>query len=852
MTTRAADLATLGGKAANLARLADGGLPVPRFVVVTTDAYDAFVDAAGLRPLIEAALAEEARAASDAITAAFAASPLPDDLRARLTDDLTPLLGSSGELAAPVAVRSSATTEDLPGFSFAGQQDTFLGVATLDEALTRIRDCWASLWTERAIAYRTHHDIGHAVSLAVVVQQMVDADAAGVLFTANPRTGRRDETVVDATAGLGEALVSGQVTPDTFTVETATGEIRERLPAGAEASITDEHLRGLVALGRRIVELYDEPMDVEWAREGDDLYVLQARPITSLFPLPLRSEPDAVWGSFGAFQGMLEPITPVGRDVLAMIIAGAPRIVGHRVDWRANGSFAPAGERLWLRLDGILRLRPTRALLGELLPMAEPSVAAILEALADEPGLRPERTRPPLWLLAGLSTLGPRMAARARTTVAHPVQARRTLDRAAERLVADTAAAVARASGQATPQARLDGVVDAMEALGRTGLPTLMPLFGPMLVPAMTMLRRLRAAAARTGLPDADALALSVMRALPGNVTTEMDLRLADAAAAIRGDANAWGWVAETPASDLARQFRAGRLPRVAQQAIGVFMDEYGMRGVAEIDLGAPRWRDDPTPVMHTVKAYLGQCGDASPRARHKAGQHEAGRAIRRLMDASPRPQAEKISHWARTIRSLAGARETPKFTLIRCLGHLRDGLDAAGAELVAQGRLERAEDVVFLHLDELRRAFTADWRALVAERRAVRDAEARRTQVPRVLLGDGRAFYEGLGASGDLGGLGVSPGVAEGPVRVVRDPREAQLPAGEILVCRGTDPAWTPLFLTAGGLVTEVGGLMTHGSVVARECGIPAVVGVHEATTRLRDGQRVRIDGMSGAIEVL
>lgn len=852
MTTLSPDLGTQGGKAANLVRLAAAGLPVPRFVVVTTDAYDAFVDAAGLRPRIEAALAGEAGAASEIIAAAFTTSPLPDDLRARLIDDLAPLLDASGELAAPVAVRSSATAEDLPGFSFAGQQDTFLGVAALDEALTRIRDCWASLWTERAIAYRTHNDIGHAVSLAVVIQQMVDADAAGVLFTANPRTGRRDETVVDAAAGLGEALVSGQVTPDTFTVETATGEIRERVPAGAEASVTDEHLRGLVALGRRIVELYDEPMDVEWAREGDDLYVLQARPITSLFPLPEGSDADAVWGSFGAFQGVLEPVTPVGRDLLAMIIAGAPRLVGRRVDWRANGSFAAAGERLWLRLDGILRLRPARALLGELLPLAEPSIAAIVTGLADEPALRPDRTRPPLSLLAGFGTLAPRMAARARSAVARPVMARRSLDLAAERLVADTAAAVARASGRATPQARLDAVVDAMEALGRTGLPTLMPLFGPVLVPALTMLGRLRAAAARTGLLDADALALSVMRALPGNVTTEMDLRLADAAAAIRGDANAWGWVAETPASDLARQFRAGRLPRVAQQAIGAFMDEYGMRGVAEIDLGAPRWRDDPTPVMHTVKAYLSQPSDASPRARHKAGQHEAGRAIRQLMDASPRPQAEKISHWARTIRSLAGARETPKFTLIRCAGHLRDGLDAAGAELVAEGRLDRAEDVVFLHVDELRRAFTADWRALVAERRAVRDAEARRTQVPRVLLGDGRAFYEGLGASGDLGGLGVSPGVAEGPVRVVRDPREAQLAAGEILVCRGTDPAWTPLFLTAGGLVTEVGGLMTHGSVVARECGIPAVVGVHEATTRLRDGQRVRIDGMSGAIEVL
>ena len=854
--TPGADLSRHGGKGANLVRLREAGLPVPPFVIVETDEYAAFVTEHGLQPTINAALRRPAAEASTTIRGAFAAAGLSAAQRVRLTTALGPLVDDR-ELAGPVAVRSSATAEDLPGFSFAGQQDTFLGVPTLAEALDRIVACWSSLWTERAITYRVRNGIGHDVALAVVVQQMVDADASGVLFTANPRTGRRDESVVDAVAGLGEALVSGQVTPDTFTLDTATGTVRTQQLAGAPASVTPAQLQAVVALGRRIVELYGEPMDVEWARTGEAIHVLQARPITSLYPLPApnpgRHDEPEVWFSFGAFQGLLEPLTPLGQDTVRILMAGAPRLVGRKVDWRTNRFVQPAGERLWLRVDPLLRIRATRKLLTELLPMVEPSAAAILQGLADEPGLRPSRTAPSPAVAAVFATLLPRVVPRVRAATANPEATRRALDRAAEHLVGHVAAAMARAGRAKTPQDRLTARVGALEDFARRAFPTLLPAFAPIMVPTMLELRSLRELAARTRLPEAEALAMAAMRALPGNVTTEMDLTLSDVAARIRADATAWGWVAETPASDLARQYLRGRLPRVAQAEIAGFLDAYGMRGVAEIDLGARRWRDDPTPVMHTLKAYLALPATASPRAIHKAGQHEAGRSIRRLMDASTPSRALRIKRSARAIRGLAGARETPKFTLIRCFGLIRDGLDASAAELVEQGRLGTVADLAFLRVDELSRAFAAEWHEVVAQRRAAWDAEARRLQVPRVLVEDGRTFYEGLSAgSAALSGAGVSPGVAEGVVRVVHDPRTSQLRPGEILVCRGTDPAWTPLFLVAGGLITEVGGLMTHGSVVAREYGIPAVVGVHDATTRLVDGQRIRIDGSSGAIELL
>lgn len=866
------DLARLGGKGANLVRLADAGLPVPPFVVVETTEYRAFVDAAGLRSVIADALNAGPTAGSGAVAvgvlgsnnrcdpavasatirAAFAAASLPRGLHDRLAALVAPLPPG------PVAVRSSATAEDQPGFSFAGLHDTFLNVAA-DDVPDRLVDCWSSLWTERAIAYRERNGISHDdAAIAVVVQTMVDATASGVLFTANPRTGRRDETVVDAAPGLGEALVSGQVTPDNFTLDPATGDIREQEVAGDVAPVTPAHLATLAALGRRIASIQDAPVDVEWARVGDELFVLQARPITSLYPLPAPNPAPhdfpELWFSFGAFQGMLEPMTPLGQEAIRILLAGASRLVGRRVDWRISRFVQPAGERLWLRLDGVLRIRSARALAFKGLPMVDPGAAAIIAGLADEPGLRATHATPPPSIAVGVAGVLSRVAPRVRTSLTNAPASRRHLDRVCEELVADVARSLDAAAAAATPQARLSARLGVLDRMGDRFFPALLPAFAPIMGPTFVLLSRLREAARKTNLPDADTLALNVLRALPGNVTTEMDLVLADVAVTIRSDATAWGWVAETPASDLARQYLSGNLPTVAQNAIGQFLAQYGMRGVAEIDLGVPRWRDDPTPVMNNLKSYVAVSDPrAHPRALHTERQHEAGRSIRLLMDASPRARARQIRDWARSIRGMFGARETPKFTIVRAFGLLREHLDASARELVEAGRLSEASDVYFLHTDELRRAFTADWQHVVAERRAVKAAEARRGQVPRVLLEDGRAFYEGLGAaSGDLSGAGVSPGVAEGPVRVVLDPRVQQLQAGDILVCPGTDPAWTPLFLSAAGLITEVGGLMTHGSVVAREYGIPAIVGVHEATTRLVDGQRVRIDGASGVIELM
>lgn len=294
-------------------------------------------------------------------------------------------------LDGPVAVRSSATAEDLPDASFAGQQDTFLDVVGEEAVLGAVVECWSSLWTERAISYRDRNRIDHdAVALAVVVQEMVPAEASGVLFTADPLTGRRDVTVVDAVAGLGERLVSGAVVPDHFEID-AGGTVMTRAPAGATPVLGDPVLRELAALGRRIESAMGAPQDVEFTVVGDRLQVVQSRPVTTLYPLPEPSPTDAVSASFGAFQGVLEPLTPLGRDVLRSAISGAPPAFGAApVDHRDNPYLLEAGERLWVRIDPVLRTRIAGRLPGPI-KAVDPNAAAVVDRLVASGEYRPRR-----------------------------------------------------------------------------------------------------------------------------------------------------------------------------------------------------------------------------------------------------------------------------------------------------------------------------------------------------------------------------------------------------------------------------------------------------------------------------
>lgn len=881
-----AGLDLAGGKGANLTRLACAGLPAPPGFIVTTPAYQEFVSRNGLAPLLDDLLATlhpddpaALTAASQAIRNRFSEGAMPPQIASAILQSYAALHSP------PVAVRSSATAEDLPDLSFAGQQDTFLNIIGAEALLRAVIDCWSSLWTARAIGYRGRNGIAQqSVTLAVVVQQMIPSQSSGVLFTANPLNGKRDEVVIDATLGLGEALVSGQVEPDHYVIDAQDritsrelgakalaihgqaggGTVVQHQDASRQQALPDAAILELTRLGRRVATLFAAPQDIEWAWADQRLWLLQARPITSLFPLPasVPAVPLRTFVSFGAIQGVLDPITPLGRQVLMSLVVAMSRELGIRTTTTTQRVLVEAGERLFINVTGALQNRTTRKIIPAALGVIEPGTRAMLQTILADPRLQPTgqgfRLRTVWRIVRFLAPLVRNIV----SNLLRPDHGRERTQRAVEKMLADSHEQIEAAK-------TLEARVALVEQTPGRVFQSLSPYIAPSIASGLISLRLLDKLAGATD----RSLVLTITRGLPHNVTTEMDLALWATAQRIRADDSAATVFSAHSAAGLAAAYLAGQLPAAAQTALDSFLQRYGVHGVAEIDIGRKRWRDDPTQIMQVVQSYLNIADrEQAPDVVFERGARAAETAIERVVQTVRRShggwlKARLARAAARRVRALAGLRETPKFTIIRVLSAIRVALLQSGDDLAAAGVLEQADDLFFLQAAELRqlasgapglRGAQTTWREVAAARRQLFEREKQRRQIPRLFLSDGQAFYDGMGgqggddADGALTGSGVSPGVSEGIVHVVLDPRGAQLAPGEILVCPGTDPAWTPLFLAAGGLVMEVGGLMTHGSVVAREYGIPAVVGVHQATTRLRSGQRIRVDGSAGRVVIL
>ncbi len=863
-----------GGKAANLGELIRAGLPVPPGVCVTTEAYRQVAAAAsidfdalaGAGPENVAHIARKAREA-------MIAAPIPS----AVADAIIEAYGWLGQ-DTPVAVRSSATAEDLPYASFAGQQDTYLYMIGAAAVLAAVRRCWASLWSDRAVVYRATNGIDHrAVRIAVAIQRMVASQIAGVLFTANPVSGRRRQAVIDASPGLGEAVVSGAVNPDHFVVDTETGEILERrlgdkrfevrsLPGGGtryverpasadKACLTDDQVRALAALGNRVEAHYHSPQDTEWAIDAEGkLWLTQARPITTLFPLPAGAGPRdlRVYFCFSVAQGLYRPITPMGMSGFRVIAsAAARRLLGIRVDDPLAGppTFAEAGQRLFIDLTGVMRGRVGRALMPRILDVMESRSAAMLRRLFDEPRLSVTRRSPLLFM---------RRVLRIAVWYGIPIQIMQAMLRPQA-----AHARVARIGTELAGRLTLPGTATAVERLDfaeRVLANEIIPL-GPSILPLAAAGFGMLGLAGRLLAGDAQSGDLqTVLRGLPHNVTTEMDLALWDLADLIRKDAAAVREFRDQPAAELACRFHEGTLPQPAQSGLAEFLAKYGHRGVAEIDLGMPRWSDDPAHILGVLANYLRlENPEQAPDAVFARGAAEAEAMIEALAGRARRRgwlRARLVRLALVQARQLAGLRELPKYYMVAGLAAVRRELSEVGAELARRGRVEIADDVFFLDLKEVRAALAgSDLRTLVGDRRQAYEAELRRRHIPRVLLSDGtepEALIVPGSATPGLAGTPASAGTVTGVARVILEPVGARLEPGEILVAPSTDPGWTPLFLTAGGLVMEMGGANSHGAVVAREYGIPAVVGVPDATARIVTGQRITVDGAAGTITLL
>ncbi|WP_138415386.1 PEP/pyruvate-binding domain-containing protein [Sinomonas gamaensis] len=787
---RAADLPIAGGKGANLGELVAAGLPVPDGFVVTTAAYRAHAEAAGLDP-------ERAAADPSGARIALEAAPLDPQLRHEVAGAVEHLG------AARVAVRSSATAEDLPGAAFAGQQDTFLNVEGPEAVTEAIRKCWASLWTDRAVEYRKRQGIEPSdVAIAVVVQRMVDAEAAGVLFTANPLTGRQSELVVDAAPGLGEAVVSGEVTPEHLVLD-RDGRVLERTAGqGGGQVLSDTAARELAALAVRVERHFGVPQDIEWALDGGRVVLLQARPMTAL---PLEPpELSRIQRLVAPFFLEMFTVRPYPLDVTGWLEPGVLRML-HLMAGSVGVRFPPLAEVLRER-DGVaLQLVP---------PRPRPTLLTIGAPLALARRIR--RYRSQRW------QEDPRV-------------------REFEASVASLAAEDPGALSWNELLARVDRCNSAMVTIGL--------LRAAYLPGALLPVLPLRAVLAVLG---RGRLAASLVAGAPTTTRAGNDA-LESLAETVRADPALREAARELDAAAFLEAVRTR--PEFARfhADLNAFLAEYGHReSVSVVVATAPSWRDDPAPVVAIVQSLA-----AAPQRLRSDNPGET--ALRELL-AHPllrvpwaKERAEGLVELAR--RGLA-FREDSHALAVKLMPPLRAAFVELGRRLVAAGTLAQPEDVFHLRLEELR-ALPAPEAMNDAERSRVRELAARRAAIRREYAGvpllDLAAVLPPPPDDGDalLTGTAASGGVAEGPVRVIHGPEEfGQLRAGDVLVCPNTNPSWTPLFARASAIVVDTGGLGSHAAIVAREYGVPAVMGTQRGTSVLREGQRVRVDGSRGRVE--
>jgi rifampicin phosphotransferase len=839
--------ALVGGKGANLGALSrTEGITVPPGFCVTTRAFDRFLVEAADRALVEqleelSGALDPGRAAAlgARVRRAIEGTDVPDDLAAAITRAYA-RLGA----ATACAVRSSATAEDLPTASFAGQQDTFLDVVGPVAVLEHVRRCWASLFTDRAVTYRRQHGFDHRrVRMGVVVQEMVAATAAGVLFTADPVTGHRRICSVEAGPGLGEALVSGRVNPDVFTVHdgvVTTTVGRAATVAGPGPSLartrpvlTDAQVLRLVGLGRRIEARFGRPQDIEWCLAGDDFRIVQSRPITTLFPPPGSDDGENhVYVSVGHQQMMTDAMTPLGLSFWQMT---------------TPVPMAEAGSRLFVDVTRRLASPTARPGLLDALGRSDPLTGDALRALAERPGFLPERPgdEPP----APLPGLPPEPLEPDPAIVADLVEQSRASIAAAAREI-ETRSGV-----------ELFDVIEADLAELRRILfdPRSHQVFMSAMEASWWLDDHLRDWLGEERAADV------LSRSVPGNVTSEMGLALLDVADVIRAHPEVVAYLRQVGTDD----FRAGLggLPGgpAVREAVDAWLARYGMRAAGEIDITRPRWSERPSMLLPALLGNVKNFEPGASAAIFERGRREArAKADDVLERLRARPDGEREA--ARTqemierVRTFIGYREYPKYGMVSRYFVYKRALLAEAARLVEAGVLAAADDIFYLRFDEVREVARTNRvdRELVRRRREAFAADRALTP-PRVITSDGEVVTgvyrrEGL-PPGALAGLPVSAGIVEGRARVVLDPARADvadLDEGDILVTAYTDPSWTPLFVAIAGLVTEVGGLMTHGAVIAREYGLPAVVGVVDATRRIADGQRIRVDAVAGHVEIL
>ncbi|MVM29233.1 phosphoenolpyruvate synthase [Spirosoma sp. HMF4905] len=854
----------VGGKGANLGELARiDGIHVPDGFCISTDAFKRIIDETSSinellnqLSLLKIEDRDKIRELSGVIRIAIESIAIPQDIQEEIGHHLEQLDKKSA-----FAVRSSATAEDLPTASFAGQQDTYLNVIGKESILTHISKCWASLFTERAVIYRIQNNFDHRkVQLAVVVQKMVFPQVAGILFTADPVTSNRKVLSIDASFGLGEAMVSGLVNADNYKVyngkvidkkistkklaiyavkDGGTNEQAIEPEQQNSQALTDDQILHLERMGRKIEEHFGRPQDIEWCLADDEFYIVQSRPITTLYPIPeANDDENRVYVSVGHNQMMTDAMKPLGLSFFLLTTRAPMRTAGGRLFVDITPLLAsPVGRETVLNVT-----------LGKSDPLIKDALTTIVErgdfikSLPDD-----------------IKEQSP-----GKSNASASLEKYQTLNEYDPTIVSDL---IRRSQ-------------TAIEALKQNIQPKSGPDLFDFILEDLEQLKKNNADSQSfnvimTGMNasswinsnmnewlDEKNAADTLAQSAPNNITSEMGLALLDVADVIRPFPEVIEYLQRAKDDNFLEGLVQLKGGPEALDVINNYLNSYGMRCVGEIDITRTRWREKPATLVPLILSNIKNFEPNASSRKFEQGQQEALKKEQELLERLKQlpdgeQKAQETKRMIDLIRNFAGYREYPKYGIVSRYFVYKQALLKEAEQLVQADVIQDKEDIYYLTFDELRevvRTHKLDYQ-LISDRKDEYKIYEKLTP-PRVITSDGEIITgaykrENLPAEAIVG-LAVSSGVIEGRARVILNMEEADLEDGDILVTAFTDPSWTPLFVSIKGLVTEVGGLMTHGAVIAREYGLPAVVGVENATKLIKDGQRIRVNGTEGYVEIL
>jgi phosphoenolpyruvate synthase/pyruvate phosphate dikinase len=860
----------VGGKGLSLIRMSQVGFPVPPGFVLTAVFFQPWFEQlhqSGLWTTVLHSPPEKRKAACDAAKAAVLSYEFTDE-QCDVLSEAAQTLTQTG--AALFAVRSSSPEEDLEGASFAGGYETSLGV-TPDKLPEAIRHSFVSVLDERIFVYKQERGFDVAEPhIAVVVQTQIASDSAGVAFSLNPLNNCYDEVVINANAGLGESVVSGAVTPDTFVVDRVQQTILSKEIGRKETAVflqpdggtteqtgidtdqpclTDQQALKIAALTGAVEAAYGKPIDIEWAYADRQLFLLQARPITAYYPVPdimltKPGEPKILYGDKTLLkQGINEPLTVMGTDFLALSDEAMSEFTGGvgASDDIITGLGHTFDGRMYLNVSNNMKLQGYKRIVREYRTMDVGSSEILANINQDEyiPDKLPPNLKGMLW----------KALWRNLTPLMKSWKAFRQPDAYKADVAADVAAM----------RLEVEAEIDQMQSFVATTQTILQRYLGYMdeAMASLLVSELARMRLKRLLNKESESIQQKVVyleRALPENVTIEMGMAMYRLAQfpEIMACASGIEFVQHLQAGDFSPEF---------MEAWHDFMDNYGFRCPLELDLGTPRYSEQPAQFYNQLRT-MAENGDPdnNPEAIFARSTAERETIFNELHDLL----AQKSKRKAKTFRTqynhlvaFGGLRESHKYYYIWVLNQLRKKVLLAAEDLVKNGRLDNTQQVFDLTFEQLDQALadpTLDLRAQAYENTAYLRRFAHVRDFPRIFDSRGKILRPARreARNGELMGQPISPGVVQGPVKVLHSPDEKPVLPGDILVARATDPGWTPLFTNAAAIILEVGGILQHGSLVAREYGKPCVAGIDNITHLLRDGQLVEVDGLQGTIRLI